>query len=375
MRKTLVATCVAVFLSSGFVGCKTASKMAWWKTADKSSIESSALAHSAPALPADIAKQAEALASSEPAIETSGGQASPYSAAGTAPSYASSTPPAAKNYPMTGASPYSAASTPPAITSTPPAIASTPPAMSSVATRTSPAVQSGESVSDLGAVDMPYNPNLVPPAKTIAAAAAPAPAPNAPADRYGAATLANAAAAYQGATTPPVATSTPPQQSLGQQAPITDRYANVQPSITPEASTKSSPANDSLASSGTTNPAGMASAYNVATPKTTPAPPAKNFMGDRYAASSLSTPPTSLSSQAPSATPAESSTPSATNSGASLASSPAFRPGGTASYNGPSNGAPSYEVASRPEPPKEEVPNVAAPDTPAANQAPQTRYR
>lgn len=98
MKKTAIAVGLLVLSASTSVGCKSASKLAWWKS-DKNN--ETALAHAAPELPSDAAKKAEGGAGTQVA---GGG------AALSKPSHATtSTAVAAKSgsgYPSTDAPPF-----------------------------------------------------------------------------------------------------------------------------------------------------------------------------------------------------------------------------------------------------------------------------
>ncbi len=364
MRNTIVATVAVVFLTTGFVGCKSAPKMPWSKTAATSDVESAALAHTAPSLPADIAKQAEAFASSSPSIDlttppAAGGQAAPYSSApafspgmanlAAAPttmqgSGAKTTPTA---YPTTGASPYSTA---PAST-----IAATTPSVP-------PAFQSTDKSADLGSVDQPYNPSAVPPARTVASVT-PAPAtPSVSADRYGAGAVASRAPAYSGANPPPTTMAAAPAIS-GSNRYGTDRYGSVEIAPTSPATSPAQPVSDNLATTKPVAPSTTSTAPAYSAPATT--------TGDRYAASNTVTPsvaPTTLATTTPAnVTPT-------TPAPVVVASASVYRPGGTTSYAGLGGGQPVAEIASRTKVVEQQVPNVAAPSvSPKPSQAP--RYR
>lgn len=371
MRNTIVATVVAPFLMIGlttaFVGCKSAPKMPWSKTAATSGVEAAAVAHSAPSLPADIAKQAETLAATTPSINltappVSGGVAAPYSAA---PAY---TPPTAASlasvpmppqgsgakaaptaYPSTGASPYSSSSSVPA-----PVVAATAPSVPT-------AYQSTDLSASLGSVDMPYNPNAVPPAKTVAAAAPVT--PNVTADRYGSSAVASTAPASGNATVPPVATAALPQLS-GSGRYGSDRYGSSQATTTASvapATSPAPPASVNLASTGSVAPSSTsaATAYGDA--------PA-NVGSDRYATTPTVTP------TAPSVTQETTMASAPATAAPVVASASVYRPGGTTSYNGAASGLPVTEIATRPQPVDVQVPNVTAPGAPPEpSQAP--RYR
>ncbi|MGI9429199.1 MAG: hypothetical protein ACR2NM_11120 [Bythopirellula sp.] len=362
MRKTIVATvAVALVMTTGLSGCKTAPKMPWSKTAATTDAETSKLAHSAPALPADVAKEAENLAASTPSIEmstqaattspTTGGTAPPYSAApafsatpasvasnATVPSQARPTTPAA--YPTTGASPYS--TNPPAATS--PYAATTPTPQSTL--------PGFDKAADLGAFTKPYNPNAVPPAKTVAKADAVSP-PAASSDRYSMNTAANTPPITPAASVAPAKTAAVPAQSTG-----SDRYGNYQPKVPQPPASPVLPANVNVASTSPVVPSAKPSspAYDAAVaPATTPA--AASATADRYAVAGAVVPaPPSVTTTAP-----------ANTAGPVVASAPTYRPGGTSSYEGTATSAAAVEIASRPKPVEQpQVPNVSAPGSTSA---------
>ena len=373
MRKTIVATvAVALVMTTGLVGCKTAPKMPWSKTAATTDTETSTLAHSAPALPADIAKEAEGLAAATPAIEMSapatastGGSAAPYSAA---PAYSATTSTLASNatapsptkattatpYPTTGASPYS---TSPPATKSP--YAATPPTPQST-------LPSSDKVADLGGFVKPYNPNAVPPAKAVAQAD-PVTPPSTTNDRYGMTAAANTPPVKATAGVPPATTTSLPAQPSGG-----GRYGNYQPKLPEPPSSVGTPASVNLASTNSALPtqASSVSAYGGSVAPTTSAAAAPPT-GDRYAtAAAVSPAPSSVTAGAPAAP-----TSPATAVGTVVAGAPKYRPGGTSSYQATATGQPAVEIASRPKPAeRQQVPNVSAPGTTSEpSEAP--RYR
>lgn len=288
--KNLVAG-IAILLCVSSVGCKSASKLTWWKSAEDAQAEAAVMAHSAPTLPSEIAKQAETM--SAPSVNITpgvtatadSGTAAPFvpsiAPTQTTPTIASSAPPA---YPTTGASSF---------TSTP-------------APQSVPVAQTASTSSTLGTTAMPYDPQAVPAATTNAAATV---AQNAPTtdSRYGA----QSAPAY-----------TPPASSVYQSSG--DRYSST--SATPAANTEP---------------------VATAEPTTGNAPQvaqATSSYADRYGSY---TPPASVQTQAPVTQAVQSSTvPLAQNTAITpTADSQPYRPGGTSDY--PSQGA--VEVATRPE--------------------------
>ena len=347
MQKTIVAATAALFLCSGTLGCKSAPKLAWWKKGDPTGVESTALAHSAPSLPADIAKQAERLAATSPSIEMSApsvqlsaNQAPPYSPS-SATVAATPTPPLGSGqkapptaYPSTGAPAYSAA----AATS----IATTTPAM--------PAISASQSA-DLGSLDMPYNPGAVPPAKTVVAATQAV--PKTVADRYGRSSPAiSSPPAYGGgAPVPPVTIATTSPRSGG------SRYGNITSAPTTPATSPSIANMASSAAVVTTSPNSLPT--STASASTTPATPAgsgltagtEKVAGDRYAAITPVTPPAP-----PNVSPAATVVTAPTPPASAVASASTYRPGGTTSYQGSV-----AEFATRPNPVEQQVPNVALP--------------
>ncbi len=302
MRKVSLVVGFTTLLALSSVGCKTAPQLAWWKTADKSAVESTVVAHSAPALPSEVAMQAEGLAGS--GTRQIASEAPPFGA-GEAPAFqpsqvaATSTPPThlaattASNpsaYPSTGAAGFT----------TPMA---SKPAKMAMAPKHEP---------NLGSIAQPYNPSAVPPvAEKVASMTAPAVQD---ANRY------------------------------GRSAPTNRQPVNVQP-----ASSGSGTRNAMAGGSSTRNAVAHtpprsnnnALSSNLATSNTatTPATPT---VGDRYgrvspAASTL--PTTNLSSTggryaSPVVTAQAGATPKAAMDSvvtAATATVP-YRPGGTSSY-------------------------------------------
>ena len=318
MRGTILTASLAVLVGVGSVGCKSMPSFPWAKTANNSNADATAVTRTAPALPSDVAIKTEGLAANSTA--PTGGTAAPYVATA-----APAVSPA--GYPNTGA-----------------------PSYSSTIASTAPAVQA-KNDSNLGTIDMPYNPNTVPPAATVAAAPPTAAPPTA--NRY----AAPAPSSYP--TTSTLSNSAPQNTDAG------SRYATQTASST-------SPA------------ASSASSYAPATTQATAPPTNNNFgatlasatgaVGDRYSQ------PSSTGS-APAAQPSTTAGNFPTSQEQAVATSEPYRPGGTSTYPGAASAPPNYEMASRPEAPASatgsSVPNVATPgDVPAPPQsAPQVpRY-
>ena len=338
MRGTIFTVSLAVLVGVSSVGCKSMPSLTWWKTASTTDANATAAAHTAPALPSDVAIQSEGLAAN--VATTTGGSAAPY--VPTAAPAVSPAPYPNTQYPNTGAPSYSSTV-----------------ASSAVATPAS-------NNSNLGTIDMPYNPNVVPPAATAAPAAtvAAAPAATAPtAQRYGT------------TATPSYAATNTLSSGVSQHSDAGSRYA-------------------SQGGSGTKSPysaapaASPAPSYAPATAQST-APPVNNYgatltsatggVGDRYAQPATTTSaPTAQASTTMGNFPA-----SPVQTTQAVATSGPYRPGATSTYPGVAGEPSSYEMASRPESPAlatgtgSSVPNVATPNsTPAPPQsAPQVpRY-
>ncbi|TWU27369.1 hypothetical protein [Bythopirellula polymerisocia] len=135
MQVRLLTASLALVVGCGALGCKSAPKMAWWSSSKGDKVESTAIAHAAPQLPSEIAKQTEAINTANP-VQIS-----------TAPAFAANTSTVNSNvtesamastpvgaYPSTGAQSY--------------------------VPRTSAAATTTASTNA-----MPYNPNAVPAAK------------------------------------------------------------------------------------------------------------------------------------------------------------------------------------------------------------------
>ncbi len=404
MRNKSVATLAAVYLAAA-VGCQSAPKLAFWKSGDKSDVESTALAHSAPALPADVAKQAETLAAATPSIDLAAPAGS--GSLSSAPPYSPAPPymPPAASSPSAAAPPFGAVSaasqpTPPAYPKTPaPAFASSAPATAtpatnpvasmaaaskpstmpaasaspSIAASTPPALYNRDQSADLGSVDMPYNPNAVPPAKTVASSSSSPVTPTAaPAtqDRYASSNLSSGYPTTGAPSMPPIANSQPagatPSYGTG------DRYANV------TAAPATPPGGVNLASTGAPATSTAPSAYTAPNSSTPAVSSYSQPAGGRYGAVAA-TPGTSITPSGPASgvvtptVPPVSSAPSFSST-PQVASAKPYRPGGTSTYDGLSSDGPSVEIATRPNPPESTVPNVATPSvTPESTPAP--RYR
>ena len=284
-------------LSFHSVGCKTTEKLAFWKSSENTQTESEVLARSAPALPSQIARQAEALAATGVNITPSsapGGVAAPYSAppvAAPTTTLASTAPPS--SYPSTGVEGYAP-----------------------VTTQQTP-VASSPSSDKLGTIPMPYNPNSVPAPPTTA----PGPSPTvAPTDRY--ATAPTVGGGVAASHSQPTTTTAAPSFSASQ-----DRYGSypkTQASISPATTTSPAaiaPASTTPVQQASTSRAPGAPVYtNTNTPST---------LQDRYGSQSVASAAPGLAQSQP-ITPTPSAAP--------------YRPGGTSDYPGQN----AMEVASRP---------------------------
>lgn len=100
MKKTTLLAGLLALANVGALGCKTTPKTAWWKSSK--SAESTAVAHSAPTPPSQLATQG---AGSQSALAQAGGDAAPFVPGGAATtSTASAATPA--SYPSTDAPPF-----------------------------------------------------------------------------------------------------------------------------------------------------------------------------------------------------------------------------------------------------------------------------
>jgi hypothetical protein len=149
MKHTVLAAGLIVLLGAGSLGCKTTNKLAWWKK-DKAA-EETALAHSPPPLPSDIAKQAEGSKSTS--AQLAGGEAAPFSSNPTGKGTTAGSP-SSTTYPSTSAPAFTPGSVGQLAAST---------------GGTSPA-----SSANLGSISLPYNPNAAPAVKPDSGAATPA---------------------------------------------------------------------------------------------------------------------------------------------------------------------------------------------------------
>ncbi len=304
MRKVSLVVSFTTLLALSSVGCKTASQLAWWKTADKSAVESSVMARSAPKLPSEVAMQAEGLAGSGTRQVAS--EAPPFGA-GEAPAFQPSQVAATSTTPTHLAA--TTASNPSAYPTTGAAGFTTPmankPAKMAMASKHDP---------NLGSIALPYNPSAVPPvAEKIASMTAPAVQD---ANRY------------------------------GRSAPTNRKPVNVQPALS-----GSGTRNTMAGGSGTRNAVAHTPprsnntlSSNITTSNITTSNlatiPATPTVGDRYgrvspAVSTLSTtnlPTTSDRYASPVVAAQAGATPKAAMDNVVTTATVPYRPGGTSSY-------------------------------------------
>ncbi|MCH2115652.1 MAG: hypothetical protein MK171_12170 [Pirellulales bacterium] len=336
MRTKILAASLTIIMGLGTAGCKTASKMAWWKTVGNGTADSAVMAHSAPALPSDTAKRVESLASTDLNITTEvdggGGAAAPF----------------VPNVPPTSANPIVASTSPAAYPGTAypstayPSTGYPSTASASGAPVASPqaAVAAHDTSQSLGTVGMPYNPHAVPPAASRGAGTAVA-ASSPSRDRY-AEPIAATAAGFNSAAL--AAQPAAPFASDG------SRY---------RAATSSSE-QEVVATSGEAAPAAGFSenpAANLTANHGTPAPSAP--VGSRYENPAPTTgliPPALVQGGPITPTPTTATAP--------------YRPGGTGDYP-----QASLELASRPEAPDSNSGYNPQSYRPPAVSAPQPRYR
>lgn len=219
MRGQVLAASLAVFVVGSLVGCKTTPKMAWWKTSSVDAPEAEVLAHSAPALPSEIAKQVEGAAGTANQ-QLAGGTAAPFVPGLRTPAI-TSVAAAPSAYPSTEA-PKFVPTTPAAVPTAP-----TSPTLGSIAA-------------------MPYNPNAVPPAAPTTPVAAPVNV-----DRYASTPTPSSSVATPETPYPSTAPSYVEQVASAQAAAqpaavsLADRYAQATAAVVPEAS---APVNNSVTS-------------------------------------------------------------------------------------------------------------------------------
>ena len=327
MRVTILAAGLAACVGIGSVGCKSMPQMAWWKTASHADPESTPVARTAPALPSEIAKQAEGLG--KPAsVQITGGEASPF-VPNTAPAaVASATASTAGTYPSTGATGYPTTTAPPIPAAAPPA-----------------------TTANLGSSALPYNPNAVPPAATASAAPITSPVPNG--NRYASTSTPTAAAGFGGLNT-----AAPP------------RYANQIPAAQPPVTNQPFATNPGNLLAAGTSANAVTNSPTTTNANTLAANPS-GMLGDRYAQTGALSAPATVSNAAP-----VGSGPVATSIGTTVASGSSYRPGGTGTYPTTPVNQPPIEVAMRPNPPVAggtvaapgQVPNLATPS--GSNAAP-----
>jgi hypothetical protein len=329
MKHTAQVAVIVTLLAASALGCKSASKYAWWKK-DQAG-ESTALAHSAPQLPSDLAKQNESPSSSAQLV---GGTAAPF-----VPSQASKSPLAATA--SSGAYPSTSA---PAFNSS-----------TSRAGSTSALAGQGPSSANLGSIAMPYNPTAAPAPKSVGASVA---AATNPAERYGSAGLG----------------------SVGSSPSSTMPYGQAASGAAPAFNAAASTAANSMA--GAANTAGSfpsryssglsdapAAAQSAATQTTlpsavspSPAPQIAPYTPRYGAAVDSSAVAATTPTPAAAATP---TTPQTVKPATAVVAVQPYRPGGTSTYSGsatlPATAQSPVQVASRPEQTATTTPKPAAP--------------
>jgi hypothetical protein len=202
MKKTTFAAALIALAGVNLAGCKTTPKMSWWKTAKAP--ESTAVAHTAPALPSDLAKSSSSAAASTAA--SGGGDAAPFvssqaSRTSTAPATGTASP---AGYPSTDAPPFT------------PAVASQI-ASSTASGAGAPSVQNNSaSLGNIAA--SPYNPLAVPPRATSTPGGMDG-NPAIPESRYPSSTASTAPLYGQ-----PVASVTPSTSGIGRSIPGMPTY-------------------------------------------------------------------------------------------------------------------------------------------------------
>lgn len=287
MRVRNLTLSLALVMSCTAIGCKSAPKLPWFSTADKTAESAAAVAQTttqAPKLPSEIAKQAEGISTSDPVkIATAPAAASTAPAATTkAPAYTATN---ISPYPNTGAQGYLPTS----------------PTTSAATTATTAATTAVKSA-------LPYNPAAVPP-------------------------VANSTVATNAATTSPV------QSDRYGTSPSADRYSNA---YTPSPVAATTPTSyPATAPTDTTTP-------TSSSPATSGVPfasnPGSSSLGDRYATQN-----TPIAQPVDAASPTTNTAPSYSASpvqpASAVASVQPYRPGGTSSYPGTSA---NYEVATKP---------------------------
>ncbi|MEO2046012.1 MAG: hypothetical protein ABGX16_05505 [Pirellulales bacterium] len=169
MRKKLFVTGLLAVFPVVIVGCQSTSQMAWWKSANKSDIESTTIARSAaPQLPSEVAKQGEKLAANNATDgQISASQAAPPALAASN-SLASSSPGTAPTAPSAAYPSTAYPSTIPANTkhpSTTVASARTTLASAQTPYPTTQAPAPPAAATQVSAMTMPYDPTAVPASK------------------------------------------------------------------------------------------------------------------------------------------------------------------------------------------------------------------
>ena len=318
MRKAIVAPnycllCLAMFVGTIGVGCKSMPKAPWSKTAATPDTSAETLAHSAPPKPSDIAKQEQQIAA-----QASGGEAAPFvPGVSDIPSVAISSAPTT----TPGAYPT---------TSTPSFIKTGAPANTPVTTPTNAVASTTPQVpnANLGSIKLPYDPNAVPPAALSEAEQAIAAAKEAEKNRY--ANVATSTTTLPPANNANAVPSVAPTPSTGSR--YGDYLASVQTPETPPV--VETPANPEIEV-----PAQVAAAVESL---------GQEASGSRYAqaaAAVVETPPAVAPSYTPVAQPPVAAVPTATTpTPTTVANTTPYRPGGTSSYPTTMSTPPGIEI-------------------------------
>ncbi len=293
MRVTILAVGLAALVGVSSIGCKSMPQLAWWKKASLADSGSTAVVRTAPALPSEIAKQAEGL-TAPTSVQVAGGEATPFLPGAIKATGASATTPMA--YPSTGVGSFSTA---PKSTATVAAAATT---------------------ANLGSIGLPYNPNVLPAAKTAVTAPLVSPASN--------------SGRYASTSTPTNFPSSNGMSATGSASPYANQLATTQTPRT-GAGSQMQPYPVTAATSTTRQPSYSPLAANTGTPTANPS----SVLGDRYSQTSAT---------ATSVAPVSASSLGSNSVATAVATTPVYRPGGTSSYPGTIGQQPAIEVASRP---------------------------
>ncbi len=333
MRKKLFITGLLAVFPVVIVGCQSTSQMAWWKSANKSDIESTTVARSAaPQLPSEVAKQGEKLAANNATYgQISASQAAPpaLSASNTLVSSSPGTAPTAPSaaYPSTAYPSTISANTEHPNTTV--ASAQTP-----YPTTQAPAPPAA--ATQVSAMTMPYDPTAVP-------------APKGPASGTGQTTTAALATfTTQNANRYGISTPIANSQPVANSHVVASAPASTVPASTSAVIPSQNLSSDAGSRYATINQPGYRNQAGLKTPATSILPTSNTVAGIPYPTTTEeSTTDAKTTAVGSNQLVSESPQLSTQTSANGMASNGSFRPGGTSNYPGATASASPPRIATR----------------------------